>query len=473
MFLGLDIGTSSVKAALVEDDRTVAEASAPLTLSAPHPGWSEQAPEDWWNAAVAAVRRLPDRGGVRGVGLSGQMHGAVLLDSADRAIRPAMLWNDGRAADEAERLAAIPGIAEVAGVRPLPGLTAPKLLWLRRAEPEAYGRIRHVLSVKDWLGLRLHGGHFTDTSDAAGTLWFDQAARGWSDDLARQGGVDPAWLPPVLHGWDQAGTLRPQAAADLGLPPGIPVFAGAGDTVAGAVGIGAVEPGNGFLGIGTSGQIVTLDDAYRPMPPDRMIHSFAFTLPGRWYRMAAMLNGARPLAWFASVAGRPVAELLAEAQAAGPERAPLFLPYLTGERTPHGDPSIRGGFLGLSDSTGAAQMMRGVIEAVAYSFADAAQALGALPEAPLAVGGGAASDLLLQTMADVLGVPILRPGEAGTGAARGAARLAACGAGAMTLSDLAIAPDISARFEPDANAAPRHAERLARFRAFYLAVKGL
>ena len=470
MFLGIDIGTSAVKAVLVAADGTRrGAASVPLATQRPHPGWSEQAPADWWAAVAAAVGQLDGRAAVRGIGLAGQMHAAVCLDGDCRVIRPAILWNDGRAVAEAERLAAVAGFAERAGVVPMPGMTAPKLMWLEQHEPRRHQRISTVLSAKDWVGFRLHGELATDSSDAAGTLWFDQARRAWSARLAEAAGADLAWLPQVLDGAAEAGRLTAEAAGLLGLKPGIPVVAGAGDTVAGAVGIGAVVPERSFLGIGTSGQIVRIDGAYHA-DPAAMIHSFAFCLPGLWYRMAAMLNGARPMAWFAGVAGRPVADLLAEA-ALAPDPVPLFLPYLTGERTPHGDARIRGGFLGLADDTGAAAMMRGVVEAVAYSFADAHAALGGSLGAPLAVGGGAVSDLLLQTIADALDVPIRRPADAARGAADGAARLAAHGAGALGLADLALEPPVAQVFRPDPATRNRHAARLARYRAFYQAVR--
>lgn len=473
MFLGIDIGTSAVKAVLVSaDGARQGAATVPLATQRPEPGWSEQAPADWWEAVIAAVGQIDGREAVRGIGLAGQMHAAVCLNAGGRVIRPAILWNDSRAVAQAARLAAVPGFAERAGVVPMPGLTAPKLMWLEDHEPRRHQRVSTVLSAKDWIGFCLHGELATDTSDAAGTLWFDQARRAWSARLAEAAGADLAWFPQVLDGAAEAGRLTAGAAALLGLRPGTPVIAGAGDTVAGAVGIGAVVAGRSFLGIGTSGQIVRLDDAYHPSPA-AMIHSFAFCLPGLWYRMAAMLNGARPLAWFAGIAGRALAELLAEAAATPPESAPLFLPYLTGERTPHGDAHIRAGFLGLGDDTGAPAMMRGVVEAVAYGFADAHAALGGPLDAPLAVGGGAQSELLLQTIADALGVPIRRPADAARGAAYGAARLAAYSGGAIGQGDLAAEPEVARVFLPDPAARDRHLAGLARYRAFYQAVKGV
>lgn len=473
MRLGLDIGTSAVKACLMgEGGELIAEAAAPLTLQTPHPYWSEQDPASWWDGVVAAMAALgaktPRLGEVAAIGLSGQMHGAVLLDAADRVIRPAILWNDGRSWREAERLAAFPFVAETAGAPPLPGFTAPKIMWLKEAEPAAYARIAKILLPKDYIGLRLHGGHGTDKSDAAGTLWLDQRRREWSPALAAASDTDPDWLPPCLEGVEEAGRLRPEAAAALGLPQGVPVVAGGGDAAAGAVGLGAVRDGVGFISLGTSGQMFVAADAYRPNP-ESVIHAYAHAAPGMWFQMAAMLNGARPLAWFAGVCGAPVADLMAEAAAVAPEDAPLFLPYLTGERTPHGDPHIRGAFHGLADGAGRAEMMRAVADAVAFSFADAADALcagGARIDAPLAIGGGARSDLILQTIADVARLPIRRSPLVAAGPAYGAARLA-LGPGA-DLTRAAAGGDL---FEP----APSDAldERLARYRALYLALKDL
>ncbi|MEM9061893.1 MAG: xylulokinase [Pseudomonadota bacterium] len=477
MFLGIDIGTSSVKLSLVSDEfRQIGEASSPLTVQTPRPYWSEQDPEAWWSAlsdACAKLRRDHDIGDLRAIGLSGQMHGAVLLDAGNAVIRPAILWNDGRSHAECIGLAeAMPDIGMRAGVPPMPGFTAPKLLWLARHEPASHARIAQVLLPKDYIGFRLHGRFVTDLSDAAGTHWLDQAARDWSDELCAISMTDRAWLPELRHGSEVAGTTGRTAAASLNLPEGVPVVAGGGDAATGAVGIGAVRDGAAFISLGTSGQLFVATDSYRPNP-EQMVHAYCHTTPEMWFQMAAMLNGARPMQWFAETVKAPIDVLMSEAECAEPAEELLFLPYLTGERSPHGDPHIRGGFYGISDGTTRGQMMRAIVNATAYSFADAVESLRAAGTSVtdvLAIGGGAKSDLLLQTIADATGAVIERAQDAATGPAVGAARLAAVSTGTVSPADLAERPPVERRFEPIS--ADCHAEGLARFRALYARLKG-
>lgn len=474
MFLGVDVGTSGVKLSLVSPDmKEAASAYAPLSVSNPLPYWSEQDPDDWRRAvaeAMAALGRSADLSSVRAVGLSGQMHGAVLLDKTLRPVRPAILWNDGRSFAECDDLARrSPNIGMVAGAPPLPGFTAPKVMWLKRAEPHAYARIAHILLPKDYVGLWLHGELATDKSDAAGTLWFDQANRDWSSDLCAATGADPNWLPPCLEGSEIAGDLSASTAAELGLPAHIPVIAGGGDAATGAIGVGAVSDGAAFLSLGTSGQLFVAASEFRPNP-EAVIHAYAHAVPGMWYQMAALLNGARPMAWFANIAGASIEQLLAEAAAVDPASAPLFLPYLTGERSPLGDPHIRGAFYGLGDDTDRALMMRGIVNAIAFSFAQAAQGFGeALPGRLPAIGGGAASDLLLQTLASALGVAVERAEGASTGPSFGAAKLAGSAVGAFTESDIAQPMIASSCFDP----APWDGQgrAMARFADLYGLVK--
>ncbi len=478
MFIGIDIGTSGVKVSLTDDAlQPLASATAPLTTSHPRSGYSEQDPRDWWRAVRTALADVLEtqpraRRELRGIGLSGQMHGAVLLDAQRQVIRPAILWNDGRSDAECAHLMQDgDALAAKAGVRPMAGFTAPKILWLRTHEPDTYARIRHILLPKDYIGLQLHGNLVTDPCDAAGTWWFDQAARSWSPELCAATATDPDWLPQVREGTEIAGHLSAQAADLLGLPPGIPVAAGGGDAAAGAIAVGAVQDGLGFVSLGTSGQLFVTTGTFRAAPA-MGIHSYAHCVPDLWFQMAAMLNGARPLSWFAEMTGMPVATLLQEAAGARPDRVPLFLPYLTGERTPHGDARIRGAFYGLGDDTGRAEMMRAIVDAIAYSFADARDAIATVTPVPaplLAIGGGSKSDLLLQTIADVIGVTLLRGEDSAVGPALGAARLAAVAAGAARLADIGQAPAITATFEPVQR--PGHADRLASFRALYGALK--
>ena len=476
MYLGLDLGTSSVKACVIDDaGQVVATASAPLSMSHPFPEASEQTCEDWWAAICSAVQSLDGqtRARLRAIGLSGQMHGAVLLDAEHAPIRPAILWNDGRAETECADMARRdPEIGLLSGAPPMPGFTAPKLLWLSRHEPQNYAHIAHVLLPKDYIGYRLHGGFVTDPSDAAGTGWFDEKARRWSPRLCGISATDLSWLPEVRFASEVAGTLMPKAARELGLPAGIPVATGAGDAAAGAVGIGAIHDGDGFISLGTSGQLFVTTNSYRP-DPESCLHAYAHCLPGRWFQMAAMLNGARPLAWFADLVGRRVEDLLAEAAVAPP--GPLFLPYLTGERTPHGDASIRAGFAFLDENTTQGSLMRSVVEAVAFTFVDAMDVLsaaGTRPDWLMAIGGGTRSNFLMQMIADATGCRIVRTRGAEVGPAFGAARLAQLSLQEITEGSLTRSP-VDREFHPDRASGLCHRERLAAFRALYPALKGI
>lgn len=477
MFLGIDIGTSAVKVICTGGAEIHASATTDLTLQSPHAGWSEQDPQAWWTATCAAlseIGRTTPLSQITAIGLSGQMHGAVLLDDAHRVLRPAILWNDSRSTEACARLqAALPGIGTISGVLPLPGFTAPKLMWVAREEPEVHARISHILLPKDYIGLRLHGALATDRSDAAGTLWLDQSSRDWSDAVAQASDTDPAWLPQLADGHEVVGQVTPEASRETGLPIGIPVVAGGGDAATGAVSLGAIEPGRGFISLGTSGQLFVAGDAYHPNPA-KYVHAFAHTVPDRWYQMAAMLNGARPIAWLAGQLGISAGDVVALAESADPTRVPIFLPYLTGERSPHGDPHIRAGFFGLEDTTSRAGLCRAVVEAVAFTFADAVDSFGdtvsALPHLA-AIGGGSKSPFLLQLIASATGKRIGRTAGSDAGPAMGAARLAACGTGAMSLADLGQQPEIADWFDPaDMPGLP---DRLARYRALYHALKNL
>jgi len=474
MYLGIDIGTSGVKAVRMDaSGRLVQAASAALTMSHPRPGWAEQAPEDWWRAVCHAVHQLDGLAQVRTIGLSGQMHGAVLLDADGGVLRPAILWNDGRSAAECAALwQEAPGLAQVAGVRPMPGLTGPKLAWLAKHEPGVHGRVRQLLLPKDYIGFRLHGRYVTGRGDAGGSFLFDQGSGRWSDALCTATRTDPDWLPPVVAGFDVVGTLTTQAAEALGLPIHTPVVAGAADAPAGALAAGVVKDGRGMISLGTSGQFLVAAQAFCAAP-DRGLHSFAHTLPDTWYHMAALLNGARPMQWFADMIEAPIATLLDEA-AATDQGIPLVLPYLTGERTPHGDDAIRAGVYGIGNATTRGQMLRGVLDGIAYAFADAAQVVRdqvPLPEVMLVQGGGARSPLLLQTIADVTGLTLARIAGAEAGPALGAARLAAVADGAMTLDDLAQQPQTDLTLPPGDSG--RHAPRLQAYRQMYQALKPL
>ncbi|WP_170333988.1 xylulokinase [Ruegeria arenilitoris] len=454
MYLGIDIGTSAVKLVCADTDRILASSSVGIQSSSPQPGWSEQHPELWWQATRDALTQLAGQielSEIKAVGLSGQMHGAVLLDRDLHPIRSAILWNDSRAVQECEELrAAQPEIGHIAGVLPLPGFTAPKIAWLKEHGPDNYAKLSHILLPKDYIGLRLHGELATDASDAAGTLWLDQAARNWHAGIAEASDVARDWLPQIFDGHSGVGTVTAQAAAETGLTPDVPVVAVGGDAATGAVSLGATETGRGFISLGTSGQLFVADRTYKPNP-ERYVHAFAHTLPGRWYQMAAMLNGARPISWIGGQLGLSAAEVVALVETVRGDRMPIFLPYLTGERSPLGDPYIRVCFFVLEDSTTRADICRSVVEAIAFCFADAAQSFGDtmdnLPELA-AIGGGSQSDFLLKLIATVIWKPVVRSEGADTGPAFGAARLAAYSEDAITGADLAFQLPTANRFEP-------------------------
>ncbi|MCH2163779.1 MAG: xylulokinase [Marinovum sp.] len=480
MFLGIDLGTSAVKVVAwsADKDAVASQASASQSVSSPAPGWSEQDPADWIKACRDALKSVVgqiDASNVKGIGLSGQMHGATLLNAAHAPLRPCILWNDSRSTQQCQVLSErAPDIAHRAGVPPLPGFTAPKLMWLKDAEPGVYAEVAHVLLPKDYLGLWLHGECATDRSDAAGTLWLDQARGDWSDSLCAASDTDPSWLPPVFAGTDIVGALRADVAADIGLTAGIPICAGGGDAATGAVSVGAVAPGRGFISLGTSGQLFLCTQDHQPNP-ECFVHAFAHTLAGAHFQMAAMLNGARPLAWLAEVFGGDVVDVVALAGQADPARAPTCLPYFTGERSPHGDPDIRGAFIGLEDSTRKPDFAYAVLEAIAFSMADATDSFGgSLNAAPhlLAIGGGTRSDALLKMIADATGQRLGRAAAAEAGPALGAALLAARGLDAISDARLGEAPEVSTWFEPSERSELLRT-RQERFRAGYRALAPL
>ena len=481
VFLGLDIGTSAVKAVLVDEAETVvATAAVTLATHHPQPGWSEQDPDDWWRAAEAAIAELGATAphGLRevtAIGLSGQMHAAVLLDGAGHPVRPAILWNDGRAVAECDALAeAVPDIGRLAGVLPMPGFTAPKLLWLRRHEPVAFGRMRRLVLPKDYVRLKLSGDIATDMVDAAGTLLLDEAKRDWSEPLLAAAGVGREVMPQLLESVAVSGRVRPDVASRLGLPASVLVAAGAGDAAAGAIGLGAIADGDRFISLGTSAQVFVTRDRYQPKP-ETLVHAFAHALPGRWFEMAALLNGANCLDWVARLLGAfDIGALLDAVEAGYDGPSPvLFLPYLSGERTPINDPAARGAFAGLDLATGGNDLVQAVLEGVAFALLDGRLALGsAWTDGPVPiVGGGARSRLWLRIIANVLGQPIQRIAGAERGAAFGAARLARLAATGEEPGMVCTKPAVLETIEPDRALHGRYAERFAAFRGLHRALR--
>ncbi|MFD0668333.1 xylulokinase [Ramlibacter sp. MAHUQ-53] len=480
--LGLDLGTSGVKAVLLDEaGRLRAEATAPLQVQRPQAGWSEQDPSAWLAAADDAVRQLMRRAdpadwrAVQALAVAGQMHGAVLLDAAGAVLRPAILWNDGRSQAQCEALERrVPEGRRIAANRAMAGFTAPKLLWVAEHEPELFARVAKVLLPKDWLAWQLSGEMGTDTSDASGTWWLDVAGRRWSETLLDATGLGTGHMPELHEGPDAIGWLRADWCQAWGLPARVRIAAGAGDNAAGALGVGAVQPGDGFVSLGTSGVLFVTTDGPRPNPA-RGVHSFCHALPGTWHQMAVLLSGAASLAWFAALTGAREADLLAPLTGAPRAEAPLFLPYLSGERTPHADPGARGSFINLQAGSTRDDLAHAVIEGVAFAFADGLDALaeaGPVPSQLLAIGGGARSDAWLQLLADVLQRPVLRAAGADVGPALGAARLAQLALG-MDRAQVLRAPPTDRAFLPVADHQPVLAERLARFRRAYAPLRAL
>ena len=487
-YLGLDIGTSSVKALLVDaGQKVVAEASPSLAVSRPRPLWSEQDPDDWVRGVetgVAEIRRQAPEAFARlaGIGLSGQMHGATLLDAADKPLRPAILWNDGRSFAECVELKRrVPDVEKITGNLVMPGFTAPKVLWVAAHEPEIAKATRRVLLPKDYVRLRLSGEAVSEMSDAAGTSWLDTGKRRWDESLLAATGLTLAAMPRLVEGSEVSAHLSPAVAAAWGLEgKRIPIAGGGGDNAASAIGVGAVEAGQGFVSLGTSGVIFSVTDRYVCLP-ERTLHAFCHALPNRWHGMAVMLAAAASLSWIASILGREneVGALVAAAEGfakskAAVAAAPVFLPYLSGERTPLNDAEATGLFAGLRASHGADALVFAVMEGVAFSFADGVDVLdaaGARPVRPLLVGGGARSDFWGQMIADVTGLTIDVAQGAEAGAALGAARLGMLAAGAGTVKEVCTRPPVQKSFAPDADSAALYAPRLRRYRALYPAEK--
>ena len=479
MYLGIDIGTSSVKTVLFDrDQRLVGQASQGLSVSRPHPGWSEQDPEDWWRgveATIGALAREHGLAGLRGIGLSGQMHGAVCLDHDDRVLRPAILWNDGRAMAEcAEIEAAFPRAREVAGNIAMPGFTAPKIAWMRKHEPQVYQHIDAVLLPKDYVRLRLTGHHVSEMSDAAGTFWLDVGARDWSDDLLEATGLSRSHMPRLVEGSAPSGELLPELAERWGVKGPVVVAGGAGDNAAAACGVGVVTPGSAFVSIGTSGVLFVSNAAFSPNT-DGAVHAFCHAIP-----QDLASDGGDPVG-----VGQPRvagADHRAQGGGAGGGRRAGRGAVGGDASCPTSPASARrtttraraAPSSGLSQSSDARDLTQAVLEGVAYAFADCQRVLkdaGTDFASALAVGGGARSDVWLGIIASVLDRPLEIAADSDVGAALGAARLAICAAEGADPAEVCAAPEILRVIEPDPALVPRYREGYARYRALYPALR--
>ncbi len=477
MYLGLDLGTSGLKGVVVDAAQNiVAEATAPLTVSRPHDGWSEQTPSHWIDAADKVFNALPSavRLALKGIGLSGQMHGATLLDSDNNVLRPCILWNDTRAHAEAAALDADPQFRAITGNIVFPGFTAPKLVWVKRHEPEIFRKVAKVLLPKDYLRLWLTGEHVAEMSDAAGTSWLDTGKRDWSDALLAATDMGRAHMPRLVEGSAVSGHLRPELAQRFGIPAGIPVAGGGGDNAASAIGVGVVKAGQAFVSLGTSGVLFAANDGYRP-DAATAVHTFCHALPGTWHQMGVILAATDALNWFSRLAGADAAALTS---GLGPLKAPgkaRFLPYLGGERTPLNDSSIRGAFVGLEHTTDRDAATRAVLEGVTFAFRDCRDALAATKTRItrlLAVGGGSRSDYWLQAIATALETPVSVPVAGDFGGAFGAARLAIMAATGGGI-DVACLPAIDRTIDPVPALVSAFNDGHDRYRAAAAAIRGL
>jgi xylulokinase len=481
MFIGIDLGTSAIKCILIgEDGRLIATASEPLQVSRPKPGFSEQDPESWWNATITGLDKLAkqaprDMAAVRGIGLSGQQHGATLLDKSGKVLRPCILWNDVRSAQECRELEQrLPDLGRITGNPTLPGFTAPKLVWVKKHEPDIFARIAKVLLPKAYLRYRLSGEYIEDMSDASGTAWLEVGKRAWSKAALEATDLSLDHMPALVEGTAPAGRLRAELAQRWGMTQA-PVIAGsAGDNAAGAVALGAIHPGDAFVSLGTSGVLWATTAGFAPNTK-AAVHAFCHCVPNTWHQMGVILSAASCLSWLSGIVGVAEGELLKELGDTLDRPSPvLFLPYLSGERTPHNDADIRGAFAGLSHDTSRATLTQSVMEGVAFAMRDCLEALraaGTNLKAVDAIGGGARSRLWLAIIANVLDLPINRLADSEVSGAMGGALLGRMAATGEPPSVVCKAPRRMETLEPRPATRDAYAESYARYRKLYPAIK--
>ena len=481
MFVGLDLGTSGVKALLVDrDGRAVGSTDATYGVANPAPGWSEQDPADWVagvSQALTALRAAhpQEYGAVQGISFSGHMHGAVLVGADGAVLRPCILWNDTRSHAEAAALNALPGVRDLSGNIVFPGFTAPKLAWVAANEPEIFANVAKVMLPKDYVVWWLTGRYVTEMSDAAGTAWLDVGRRVWSEPLLAASGMTADQMPALLEGTDVVGPLRSERA-DLGLPKGALVVAGGADNAVAACGVGALGEGDGFVSLGTSGVVLAGRDRYAPRAQSA-VHTFCHAVPDRWYQMGVVLAATDSLNWLSRVTGQSPGDLSdALGDTLAPPCATKFYPYLSGERTPHNDAQVRGGFTGLDVATGPQELTRAVMEGVSFALRDSFEALrttGATLETALVIGGGSQSDHWTRMLATVLNIPLERPDEGAFGAALGAARIAICGVTGATPAEVMTKPPIKDVIAPDPNHVAAYGDAYRGFAAAYPTLKAM
>lgn len=480
-YLGIDLGTSGLRALLIgEDGKPIGSSERHYDVSNPHAGWSEQDPIHWVNALDGAIDELRKEHAqfakLKGIGIAGHMHGATLLDADGAVLRPCILWNDTRSHEEAAKLDAMPNVRDLSGNIVFPGFTAPKLEWVRNNEPDIYAKVAKVLLPAAYLNFHLTGSYVADMSDSAGTSWLDCGARDWSDDLLAAGNMRKDQMPSLVEGCEIAGQLKSDFAQKWGLSGAVVVAGGAGDNAAAACGIGALNEGQGFVSLGTSGVILAARGAYAP-DPATAVHTFCHAVPNRWYQMGVMLSATDSLNWLAGITGAKPAELTgALGDKVLSPSSTRFLPYLSGERTPHNDAEIRGGFTGLATSTSRDDMTRAVIEGVSFGLRDslvALQSTGAQLDGLMAIGGGSASRYWLELLATILDLPLHLPKGREFGAALGAARLGQIAATSVAPEDVIKTPEISETIDPISGLQGDFNEAYEGFRAAYAGLKSI
>ncbi|WP_295895683.1 xylulokinase [uncultured Vibrio sp.] len=482
MYLGIDLGTSGVKTiAMSRTGEILASKTVELTVSRIKPLWSEQSPADWWKATCETIKSLGqqvDLSNVKAIGLSGQMHGATLLGKEGDVLRPAILWNDGRCEEECKELELkVPNSRDITGNIMMPGFTAPKLKWVANYEPETFSKIDKVLLPKDYLRFKMTGDFASDMSDSAGTCWLDVNTRDWSDVLLEATGLSRDNMPTLYEGSEVTGVLSADVANELGLPQ-VPVIAGGGDNAAGAVGVGITEPGQAMLSLGTSGVYFAVSDGFISNPKSAL-HSFCHALPNTWHTMSVILSAASCLKWVANLTGfEDVGEMISDVEKQADKSSQVvFLPYLSGERTPHNDPNAKGVFFGMTHSTTRLELAQAVLEGVGFAFADGFDALHVtkmIPEEVSLIGGGARSEYWRQMLADIVGLPLVYREGGDVGPALGAARLAILGVEKeATLQQVCPVPKLVQRHTPDTEMQAYYKRKRDLYQSLYPSVKSL
>ena len=482
MYLGLDLGTSGLRGLLVTaEGLPVGDQSSEYAVVTAAEGWSEQDPAVWINALKNVVAQLrsahpKEFAAIKGIGVAGHMHGATTLDRQGKVIRPCILWNDGRAVKEAAELDAMPEFRSCSGNIVFPGFTAPKLIWMARHEPDNFARVHKVLLPKDYIVFWLTGRTVTEKSDAAGTSWLDVGSRNWSEELIEKSGMRRDQMADLVEGSEPVGTVKDNIAVELGLAADVCVVGGAGDNAAAACGIGALTEGQGFLSLGTSGVLLAAKDDYLPAPASA-VHTFCHAVPEKWFQMGVTLAATDSLNWLAANLGRTVKELADQlpSEVTGPCGV-SFLPYLSGERTPHNDVGARAALIGMSKSTDNSVLCQAVMEGVGFALRDCLEALkstGTHLSGVLAIGGGSRSEFWLETLANILNMPLHLPAQGEFGAAMGAARLAMIGESGRSPESVIIQPKIQRSCDPQPDLVDAYEAAYQKYTKIYSTLKDI